>query len=158
MTGSEGSSFILPPLLLGGVLKGDISAASEVSGTKFARVVSTEWDLVSIFGFPARLTGGGTGGADDTGRSPLRGSLEGPLLVLAEKRGFTSRVGVELVELGELRLGILKNLERLDTTAEGDGSSSAACETGREGCGESIGDAEDLGGDRGDCTVTLGGD
>ena len=153
--GGEGSSLKLPPLLLGGVLKGDISAASEASGAKFARVVSTECDLAAILGFPARLTGGGTGGADDTGRSPLRGSLEGPLPVLAGKRGFASRLDAELVEL---RLGILKNLERLETAAEGEGSSSAACDTGREGCGERMGDVEDLGGDRGDCTVTLGGD
>jgi hypothetical protein len=39
IVGGEGSPFALPPLLLGGVLKGDTSVGSEVfSGAKVARV------------------------------------------------------------------------------------------------------------------------
>lgn len=103
MTGGEGSPFALPSLLLGGVLKGDISAASEeASGARFARVVSTECDFGAILGLPARFTGGGTGGADDTGRSLLRGSFELPLLVLLGNTVFGSLPGVVP------RLGILK--------------------------------------------------
>lgn len=77
ITGGEGSPLALPPLLLGGVLKGDTSAGSaEVSGAKDVRRVdgSTERGLVGIFGFPARFTGGGTGGVEAVGRSFLRGS------------------------------------------------------------------------------------
>jgi hypothetical protein len=54
-----------------------------------------------------------------------------------------------------LRLGILKNLFPPDAD---EGESSATCEMGFEGCGECMGDAEDLGGDLGDWTVTFGGD
>jgi hypothetical protein len=73
MTGGEGSPFALPPLLLGGVLNGDTSAASdEVSGARFERVgVSAESGFGPILGFPARLTGGGAGGADDFDPSRL---------------------------------------------------------------------------------------
>jgi hypothetical protein len=78
ITGGVGSSLWLS-LLLGGVLKGDTSTTSkDVSGARVPRASgSTEWDLLGILGFPARFTGGGTGGADDTGRSPLRGSALG---------------------------------------------------------------------------------
>jgi hypothetical protein len=73
----DGSSLVLSPLLLGGVLKGDKSTASEVaSGARFARAAaSTECDFGAILGFPARFTGGGTGGADAIERSLLCGSL-----------------------------------------------------------------------------------
>jgi hypothetical protein len=73
----------LSPLLLGGVLNGDTSTASDVaSGARFVRAApSTEIGFGGILGFPARFTGGGAGGAEDTGRSPFRGSLEGPLPV-----------------------------------------------------------------------------
>jgi hypothetical protein len=76
MAGGDVSSFALPPLLLGGVLKGDTSAASdEFSGARLVRVIgSTDRGLLGIFGFPARFTGGGTGGAEAVGRSFLRGS------------------------------------------------------------------------------------
>lgn len=71
------SPLALSPLLLGGVLKGDRSTASDVaSGARFARAaVSTECDFGAILGFPARFTGGGTGGADAVGRSLFCGSL-----------------------------------------------------------------------------------
>jgi hypothetical protein len=75
ITGGEESSFVLSPLL-GGVLKGDTSFASEkLSGASVLRAgVSTDWLLLGIFGFPARFIGGGTGGADEIGRSVFRGS------------------------------------------------------------------------------------
>ena len=83
ITGGEGSPLTLSPLLLGGVLNGDTSTASDVaSGARFVRAApSTEIGFGGILGFPARFTGGGAGGAEDTGRSPFRGSLEGPLPV-----------------------------------------------------------------------------
>ena len=151
MTGGEDSPLTLSPLLLGGVLKGEMSAASDVaSGARFVRAgKSTEIDFGGIFGLPARFTGGGTGGAEDTGRSPFRGSFAGPLPVWAGNVGFASAAGVPL------RLGILKNLFPADTA---EGESSAACWAGRSGCGESMGEADDLGGDLGDWTVTFGGD
>lgn len=73
----DGSPLVLSPLLLGGVLKGDRSTLSgAVSGAKLARVAaSTECDFGTILGLPARFTGGGTGGADDTGRSLFCGSF-----------------------------------------------------------------------------------
>jgi hypothetical protein len=119
MTGGEGSPLTLSPLLLGGVLNGDTSAASDVaSGARFPRAEgSTESDFGGILGFPARFTGGGTGGADDTGRSPFRGSLEGPLPVWVGNTGFASTPGVPL------RLGILKNLFPPDAD---EGESNAA--------------------------------
>jgi hypothetical protein len=134
MTGGEGSPFALPPLLLGGVLNGDTSAASdEVSGARFERTGgSAECGFGPILGFPALLTGGGTGGADATDPSRLRGSLEGPLPVAVGKTGLESSAGVEL------RLGIFQNRELLDADPGVDGDSRAVCETGREGRGESI--------------------
>lgn len=88
ITGGVGSPFVLPPLLLGGVLNGETSAAAstEASGARDDRVAgSVDCDLVGTFGFPARLMGGGTGGAEATGRSPLRGSTDATDVVLEEK-------------------------------------------------------------------------
>jgi hypothetical protein len=81
ITGGEGC-FVLP-LLLGGVLNGETSAASEeASGASDARgAVSIGWGLLGIFGFPARFMGGGTAGADETGRSLFRGSAAGTVPV-----------------------------------------------------------------------------
>jgi hypothetical protein len=134
MTGGEGSPFALFPLLLGGVLNGDTSAASDdVSGARFERTGgSADCGFGAILGFPARLTGGGTGGADEVDPSRLRGSLEDPLPVVAGRTGFESNAGVEL------RLGIFQNREPLDADPGVDGVSRAACEVGREGRGESI--------------------
>jgi hypothetical protein len=83
MGGGVGSPLVLS-LLLGGVLKGETSTASEeVSGTRFARAgESTDIGFGAILGFPARLMGGGTGGTEGAGRSCLRGSVEGALPVL----------------------------------------------------------------------------
>lgn len=46
----------------------------------------------------------------------------------------------------------------MDAGTAGDGESRTACEVGRDGRGERIGESKDLGGDFGDCTVTFGGD
>lgn len=81
-TNPDSSLLGLPSWLLGGVLKGETrSGASSCSG---ASVVlpegSIEAGFAGIFGFPARLMGGGTGGADEAWRSKtalLRGSVEG---------------------------------------------------------------------------------
>lgn len=101
IAGGDGSPFALP-LLLGGVLKGDTSAASdEFSGARLARAASTDCDLLGIFGLPARLIGGGTDGAEDADFSPLRGSAEGVAAALVGNRGFESSEGVPS------RLGIL---------------------------------------------------
>lgn len=130
ITGGDGS-FALP-LLLGGVLKGETSAASdEASGAKEVRVdVSTDCGLLSIFGFPARFMGGGTGGADEVGRSPLRGSAVGAAPDWDGNKGFESKEGVAS------RLGILKVLDPLVAEAGVEGESSAACDFGRDGRGE----------------------
>jgi hypothetical protein len=151
MAGGEDSPLTLSPLLLGGVLNGEMSAASDVaSGARFARAEgSAESDFGGILGLPARFTGGGTGGAEDTGRSPFRGSLAGPLPVCVGNIGFASIAGVPL------RLGILRNLFPLEAD---EGESNAACAVGRSGWGECMGDVEDFGGDLGDWTVTFGGD
>jgi len=132
ITGGEGSPFVLSPLL-GGVLKGDTSFPSdEFSGAKLERAtaaVSTGCGFVGIFGFPARFIGGGTGGADEAGRSIFRGSALGAATVFVGKRGFESSAGVES------RLGILNGLVLLLLCAVGDGESSARCDFGREGRG-----------------------
>lgn len=101
LTGGDDSP---SPLLLGGVLKGDRSAAScEASGARLPwAAASTECDFWPILGLPARFTGGGTGGADDTGRSLFRGSFDGLVFAVAGKTGFESWPGVVP------RLGILK--------------------------------------------------
>lgn len=134
MTGGDGSPFALPPLLLGGVLKGDTSAASkEVSGANVARAaVSIECDLDGIFGLPARLTGGGTGGAEAAGRSPLRGSPDGAEAAFEENSGLESRAGVVL------RLGILNVFAPVEGGNAGEGESKAAWDVGRDGRGEWI--------------------
>lgn len=88
ITGGVGSPLALPPLLLGGVLNGDTSAAAseEASGASVDRTDgSVECDLFGTLGFPARLTGGGIGGAEATGRSPLRGSTEATDVVFEGK-------------------------------------------------------------------------
>jgi len=153
ITGGEGA-FALP-LLLGGVLKGDTSAASaddsgasEVRGTG---VGSAECDLLGILGFPARFMGGGTGGADEIGRSLLRGSAAGPDPVCCGNSGLESAAGVPW------RLGSL-NLLPFVADAGVVGESRAACDFGRDGLGEWTGDAYCFGGDFGDWTMTLGGD
>lgn len=122
MTGGDGSPLALPPLLLGGVLKGDTSACSEApSGANVARVdASVECDFAGILGFPARLTGGGTGGAEAIGRSPLRGSADGTGIVFEGKSGFDSRAGVVL------RLGSLKERVPFEEGTAGEGESRAA--------------------------------
>lgn len=156
MGGGDGSSFVLPSLLLGGVLKGETSAvATDLSGARVARVDgSTECDLLGILGLPARFTGGGTAGATDAGRSLLSGSAVAAATVFEGKKCLDSNPGVGL------RLGILKDLGRVfEGEACVEGESRAACDMGREGRGDSICGSVDLGGgDFGDCTVTLGGD
>jgi hypothetical protein len=136
ITGGVGSSLALPPLLLGGVLKGDTSAASaEVPpGASDARDAgSVECDLAGIFGLPARFTGGGTSGAQDVGRSLLRGSAEaGAGLGWDGNSGFEPSAGVVS------RLGILKDLVPFVADVAGVGESSAACDFGRDGRGECI--------------------
>ena len=97
---------------------------------------------------PARLTGGGIGGADETGRSFLRMSPEALDPVAVAERAFASWTGVPFL------LAILKGLD----AAGGECESRAACEVGREGRGESIGGCMSPGGDLGDWTVTLGGE
>jgi hypothetical protein len=109
-------------------------------------------DLLAILGFPARLTGGGSDGTVEVGRSPLRGSPVGTASGCEGKRGFESRAGVAS------RLGILKDLEPFAVGVAGDGGSNAVCASGRKGCGECISGSKDFGGDLGDCTMTLGGD
>lgn len=52
----------------------------------------------------------------------------------------------------------MKDFTPFDDGVEGDCDSKDAYEVGREGRGEWIGGSNDLGGDLGDCTVTLGGD
>ena len=140
------------PALLGGVLKGEMRSSSDLAaGSRLTlgfATVSTDCGLVAIFGFPARLTGGGIGGADAVGRSFLRGSPEILEPVAVAESGFASRPGVPF---------LLAILNGLDSTG-GEGESSAACEVGREGRGERIGGVLLAGGDLGDCTVTLGGD
>jgi hypothetical protein len=145
MTGGDCSA-LLPSLLLGGVLNGDTSAASdEGSGASVARPAgSTVCGLAGIFGFPARLTGGGTGGAEESGLSLLRGSAAGAAPVWDGKRGCESKAGVAS------RLGILKVFVPFVADAGGVGESSAACGLGREGRGECICGSNDLGGDFGD--------
>ena len=122
MTGGDGSPLALPPSLLGGVLNGETSAASvEVCGAREERAAaSTECDLTSIFGLPARLMGGGRGDAEEADLSPLRGSLEEVAIVLEGKSVLVSKPGVPL------RLGILKFLVPFDEGVDGAELSSAA--------------------------------
>ena len=153
--GGEGFGAFALPALLGGVLNGEMRSSSDfAAGSKLARgraTVFTAWGLLTIFGFPARFTGGGIGGAEAVGRSPLRGSPERLEPVAVADSGFGSRPGVPFL------LAILNGFEPFIAT-DWEGDSSAACDFGREGRGESMGGVMLDGGDLGDCTMTLGGD
>jgi hypothetical protein len=86
-------AFVLPELL-GGVLNGETLSSvlsARCSGANDSRVaISAECDLFGIFGFPARLTGGGTGGAETLGRSALRMSIGSPAPGLVGNSDFDS--------------------------------------------------------------------
>ena len=124
-------------------------------------VGSTECDLFWILGFPARLIGGGTSGGCDlecTSRSKVvlfRGSTAFASVVVDCKNGacFASIAGVAA------RLGILKVFAAVLGVVAGleAAFSSDACVKFLEGVGECNG-VPLLGGDFGDCTMTLGGD
>lgn len=154
-TGGDGFGAFALPALLGGVLKGEMRSSSDfAAGSRLARGrvgVSTDCGLLAILGFPARLTGGGIGGAEAVGRSFFRGSPETLEPVAVAERGFASGPGVPFL------LAILKGLEPFEEAA-GDGESRAACDFGRDGRGERMGGVMFAGGDRGDWTVTLGGE
>lgn len=147
--GGEGSGALALPALLGGVLKGEMRSSSDLpTGSKLAlgfAVASAGSGLAAIFGFPARLTGGGMGGADAVGLSPLRESPDVLEPVAVAESDLTSVPGVPF------RLAVLKVLEAT-------GESSAAWGVGREGRGERMGGVQPPGGDLGDWTVTLGGE
>jgi hypothetical protein len=145
IAGGEGSSLALP-LLLGGVLKGETSAASDdASGASDARaVVSTYCGLFGIFGLPARFMGGGTCGTEEVGRSFFPGSAAGTAPGWDGNKGFDSRPGVLS------RLGILKWFAPFVVEAGVVEESNAAWDFGRDGRGECIGDPKDFGGDLGD--------
>lgn len=149
--GGEGLGAFVLPALLGGVLKGEMRSSSDfAAGSRLARGfagVSSACGLDGIFGFPARLTGGGIGGADEIVRSCLRVSPDILDPVTVAERGFASWTGVPFLLAG------LKGL----VAAGGECESSAACEVGREGRGERIGGVMPPG-DLGDWTVTLGGE
>jgi hypothetical protein len=140
------------PALLGGVLNGEMRSSSDLAGSRlalgFVTAVSTGCGFAAILGFPARLTGGGIGGADDVGRSFLRESPDMLEPVNVAESGFASRLGVPF---------LLAIESGFDATGV-EGESSAACDLGREGRGDSMGGVKPAGGDLGDCTVTLGGD
>lgn len=154
--GGEGFGAFALPALLGGVLKGEMRSSSDLAaGSRLALgravAVSTGCGLLGIFGFPARLTGGGIGGAEAVGRSLLRGSPGTLDPVVVADSGFASRPGVPFL------LTILKGFEPFGA-ADGEGESRAACDFGREGRGERMGGVMLAGGDLGDWTVTLGGE
>ena len=88
------------------------------------------------------------GGAEEVGRSLLRGSPVELEPVAVADRGFASGPGVPF---------LLPNFQFLDA-AGGDGESRAACEVGREGRGERMDGARFAGGDLGELTVTFGGE
>lgn len=139
------------PALLGGVLKGEMRSSSDLAGSKLAlgfATVSIDCGFEGIFGLPARLTGGGMGGADAVGRSFLRGSPDTLEPVAVAESGFASGPGVPF---------LLPNFQGFDTTG-GEGESSAAWDVGRDGRGERMGGVILAGGDLGDWTVTLGGE
>lgn len=137
------------PALLGGVLNGEMRSSSDLAGSRlalgFVAAMSTGCGFAAILGFPARLTGGG---AEDTGRSFLRDSPDMLEPVNAAESGFASGPGVPF---------LLAIESGFDATGV-EGESSAACDLGREGRGDSMGGVKPAGGDLGDCTVTLGGD
>lgn len=133
------SPFALPSALLGGVLNGETppsKPSAPGSGASVARMLdSVECDLLGIFGFPARLTGGGTGGADAVGPPFFRGSVEDAIMVLDCKMGgcLGSIAGVET------RLGILKGFAEFDAGKPGLGAGEPCIEEwgrAREGTGE----------------------
>lgn len=150
--GGDGLGAFALPALLGGVLKGEMRSSSDLAaGSRLARGfagVSIACGLAAILGFPARLTGGGIGGADETGRSGLRDSPDTLDPVAVAESGFASGPGVPF------RLAILKGFD----AADGEGESSAACDLGRDGRGERMGGVMPPGGDLGDWTVSLGGE
>lgn len=152
---------MLPSLLLGGVLNGEVLSprpSKAGSGAKVDLVVgSAECDLLGILGLPARLMGGGTGGVEAAGlvrsKDPLlRGSTEETTAEFDGRNGFPSKVGVDV------RLGILKNLPPLECGEPRAGDSNDARGSGREGRGACIGLSGLFAGDLGECTSTLGGD
>ena len=156
MIGGADSPPGLPSLLAGGVLKGDTSPISEEgSGAKEGRfVVSADCGFAGILGFAARLIGGGTGDVEETGRSFLRGfgvkAIGGP----EGNKGFDSDL-----ESGIGEKSWPANLDGSPLPEPGvctGGKSSTACELVREGIGERTWGSKDLGGDWGDCIVTIG--
>ena len=124
-------------------------SSSDLAGSRlalgFVAAMSTGCGFAAILGFPARLTGGG---ADDIGRSFLRESPDMLEPVNVAESGFASGPGVPF---------LLAIESGFDATGV-EGESSAACDVGREGRGDSMGGVKPAGGDLGDCTVTLGGD
>lgn len=92
-------------------------------------------------------------GAEEAGRSLLRGSAMEGALECEGKRGLVSRPGVAS------RLGILRVLvPPFEVAGEGVGECSAAWDFGREGRGAWICASGVFAGDLGDWTRTLGGD
>jgi hypothetical protein len=148
IVGGEGCGAFALPALLGGVLKGDIRSSSDLAaGSRLVlgrAAVFTDCGLLGIFGFPARLTGGGMGGAEEVGRSPLRGSPETLEPVGVAESGLMSPPGVPFL------LVILNGLGVFDVAEEGVGDSRAACDLGRDGRGERMGGVMLAGGDLGD--------
>lgn len=118
--GGEGFGAFALPALLGGVLKGEMRSSSDLeAGSRLALgliAVSTGCGLASIFGFPARLTGGGMGGAEATGLSLWRTSPDTLDPVAVAESDLISAPGVPFL------LAILKGFD----TAAGEGESSAA--------------------------------
>jgi hypothetical protein len=138
------------------VLKGDALSKCDSASWSGASVDpgpgSPDGGLLNSFGFPARLMGGGTGGAIERSKVPLlRGSPAG-LAVEVAKRGFPSSAGVAA------RLGILKDFVPFETGVPGEGESKEVWGKFRAGNGEYIWGSNDFGGDWGDSTVTQGGD
>lgn len=149
--GGDGFGALVLPALLGGVLNGDMRSSSDLAGSRLAlgfAVVSIDCGFEGILGLPARLTGGGMGGAEAVGRSLFRGSPAVLEPVGVAESGFASGAGVPF---------LLANFQGLDVTGV-DGESRAACDVGRDGRGERIGGARFAGGDLGELTVTLGGE
>lgn len=155
MVGGERSGAFVLPALLGGVLKGEYRSSSDLAaGSRLAlgrAAGSMACGLLGIFGFPARLTGGGMDGAEAVGRSPFWGSPGCAEPVVVAESGFASSPEVPFL------LAVLNSLEPFERAGR-EGESSAACDSGAEGRGERTGGFECGGGDLGDWTMTLGGD
>lgn len=147
--GGDGFGAFALPALLGGVLKGEMRSSSDLAAGSRLTLgfagVSTDGGLGAILGFPARLTGGGIGGAEAVGLSIFRGSPEVLDPVAVAESDFTSRPGVPFL------LAILSGFEAA-------GESRAAWAVGRDGRGDRMGGFRPAGGDLGDWTVTLGGE